>query len=257
MNVPSTEKETEEINKETEDSDASTELESFHGSEYEENDQLFDENVDKDVEWGRLHKEGANGVEEQCNDTYPLSNDLQSISNSSDEERHKPKPKYNEFNTNSEMESPVFYLGMFSSATVLAEAIRNYAVMKGKQKWFKKLESTKVRACCKKGCPWTLFASMFASTPFMYRANDFPDNQKPQNEVYSLLATRWFLDKACFGESIFLLLRIVSLKYIRALSLFPLNVHFYFLTSKLQKIPLNSGKNLKNTSNKRFFADID
>lgn len=84
-------------------SDSSSSLSHFSDSEYEEDDRLFDENIDIDAEWGRLKEkykevvrehldEGGNCDEGNEENEYPLSDEL-IIDYSYDEEGGKCKKK--------------------------------------------------------------------------------------------------------------------------------------------------------------------
>ena len=66
-------------------SDEETELKHFNDSEYEEDDKMFDDNVDLDVEWGGFREKLKELDERGSDDEYPAFDDLRSIDDSSDE----------------------------------------------------------------------------------------------------------------------------------------------------------------------------
>lgn len=144
-------------------SDESTEPEHFTDSEYEEDDKMFNENVDSNAKWGGVREKSKElGETRACDeigsdDEYLASDDLKSVDDSFDEEPIKKMKKWTEFNKKIDMEDPPFTLGMlFPSSKVLAEVIKKHAIKSGKQIRVVKCERKRVTGICKEGCQWMI-----------------------------------------------------------------------------------------------------
>ena len=98
------------------------------------------------------------------------SDELRCISSFSDDDddnggKKKKKIKWLEFNNTVDMEDPKFELGMpFSFAEAVKNAVKQHSIKHGKQLKLK-VERTKVRAKCRDGCKWTLYASLCKVIP--------------------------------------------------------------------------------------------
>ena len=123
--------------------------------ESDEDDNMFYENVDHEMEWvgGEIYRENEKRKmvrEERVNEgndkgkmvqirdssetDYPQSNDLRSIIDDSSDEEISSREKFPEFNVEADMESHVFKLGMvFNSANEFRQAMRAYAIRNGKK----------------------------------------------------------------------------------------------------------------------------
>lgn len=70
-------------------------------------------------------------------------------------------PKYKEFKPVSGKQNPIFELGMiFKSRAQFVGVVRHHAILNGKDIRFKMNDGCRVRAICRQGCPWTIFASL-------------------------------------------------------------------------------------------------
>ncbi|KAK3036200.1 hypothetical protein RJ639_030644 [Escallonia herrerae] len=71
------------------------------------------------------------------------------------------KPKYPEFVKVNEKDDPVFKLGMkFGSIEDLKKAIRQHAILNGKDILFKRSERYRVRAYCRPPCEWMIYGAL-------------------------------------------------------------------------------------------------
>ncbi|XP_058224864.1 uncharacterized protein LOC131334019 isoform X1 [Rhododendron vialii] len=152
----------------TNSSDDKTDLEDLVDSEADddEDDRLFDIHVDRNVEWGGLSmgkgKEPMTISSTQANDNEESDIEAQSdelISlNGSDGEEGREEPIV--FNPTSDMANPKFKVGMiFSTRKLFKAAVKEHAIKTAKAIKFVKNDSKRVRAACKKPCPWSLLAS--------------------------------------------------------------------------------------------------
>ena len=90
------------------------------------------------------------------------SDELRSLSGSSsdnDETKHQRK-KHPQFNAKSDMVDPHFKLGMlFKNSIEFRAAVRQHAIKWGKKIRFSKNERYRIRAICRAGCDWMIYAS--------------------------------------------------------------------------------------------------
>ncbi|KAI8530955.1 hypothetical protein RHMOL_Rhmol11G0100200 [Rhododendron molle] len=154
-------------------SSSSKDDEDFCESDYEveDDDAMFDKNVDAGVEFSGLEDhslphdyEYAKAVEGLTNvdgDSDVVSCDeLRSPCNSDDEEGLGAQSKHTIFNENTDMINPVFEPNMeFKTHALVRDAVKEYSIKWGLQTRFLKCDREKVRVKCKEGCPWELYAS--------------------------------------------------------------------------------------------------
>lgn len=97
-----------------------------------------------------------------------------------------------EFNNTVDMEDPKFELGMlFSSVEAVKNAVKQHSIKHGKQLKLK-VERTKVRAKCRGGCKWTLYASVMQGGSTLQVKTLI--NTCPRSYTNSNVSSRW-LDK--------------------------------------------------------------
>ena len=125
---------------------------------------MFDLNVDKEVEWDGLgtsrpaiDPKNAAVIDEiaDIEGDDVSSDELRSINNSSDEDG-RSRCKYPIFNEETDMNNPIFALGMeFKTHSLFREAVKEYSIKWGKQITFDKHKyyKQKIKAVCKEGCP--------------------------------------------------------------------------------------------------------
>ncbi|XP_020196341.2 uncharacterized protein [Aegilops tauschii subsp. strangulata] len=139
-----------------EDVEAETD-EDFYESDYEiaaGDDDLFDANVDKDVDDHR-EKENVQDFEGELPEDALEDSHL----NLSKEEKEKLKHKFSTFNPSTDLNAPVFKLGMvFGDMKELRHALVAYSV-RNRVKVNKRRNTSKLlEAVCKPGCTWYLKA---------------------------------------------------------------------------------------------------
>ncbi|KAF7121212.1 hypothetical protein RHSIM_Rhsim13G0199100 [Rhododendron simsii] len=107
----------------------------------EDDDALFDESVNEDVEW------------------YAFL----SFDSSSDEDR-EDRPKYRKYRPIIGKVQPIIEDKMiFKNRAQFVEAIRQHAIVNGKAITFEKNDTDRVRAHCVSPCPWHILASSISS----------------------------------------------------------------------------------------------
>ncbi|KAH7859911.1 hypothetical protein Vadar_007022 [Vaccinium darrowii] len=171
------------------DSDSDANYEHFSDSDYglsEEDDMLYQENVDVNIEhYGSKNFKDPSQIstnegnemtyEEEEEGDEPDSDDGFLSMDDEEEEGHDQTntTKKSVFRLLEGREEPVFCNGMiFKRRVQLAEAIRQHAILQGKDIKFLKNKTTRVRAVCsykkftkeelkegKKECPWLVYAS--------------------------------------------------------------------------------------------------
>ncbi|KAH7833745.1 hypothetical protein Vadar_009318 [Vaccinium darrowii] len=168
---------------------SSDDEEVFYDSDYgfSDDDELFQQNIDADTEFdGLVEKQRPQYDEDYTRAVDELvdiegvdesSDELDSLDDSSDEEggSKKKKMKYPVFNENTDMENPVFKVGMeFKTHAFFREAVKEHSIKWGKKVKFVKSDREKVRAICngKKKCPWLIYAS-YVPADAVYRIKRF------------------------------------------------------------------------------------
>ncbi|KAM7510789.1 hypothetical protein LguiB_009664 [Lonicera macranthoides] len=130
----------------------------------EENDEENDEGVDDAIR----REENDEGIDttvggDREENSENNCDELRSLCDLDDEGGENPT--YPVFNTKNDMSDPVFKLGMiFKDRKEVKEAIKVYSIKHGKEIKFKKNESSRIRAVCRDGCPWLLFASKMSES---------------------------------------------------------------------------------------------
>nr|CAD1827263.1 unnamed protein product [Ananas comosus var. bracteatus] len=136
----------------------------FIESDYDltDDDELFDKNVDTHAEVGVGTKTSTtiDDVPKDSNSEtdYELSDELHSVDDSSEDDLVMQR-RYPEFRAKTDMQNPQFGIGMlFASMKEFRQAIREYSI---KNRYNIKMvkNENKVRAVCKEGCPWLIYAS--------------------------------------------------------------------------------------------------
>ena len=101
------------------------------------------------------------------------SEELLSLSGSSSDDEEgghckRKRVKYPQFNSKSDMVESKFKLGMlFKTAAKFRAAVRQHAIKWGKEIRFTKNEKCRVRAVCREGCDWLIYASSMAGEKTM------------------------------------------------------------------------------------------
>ncbi|KAL4335956.1 hypothetical protein GQ457_07G018510 [Hibiscus cannabinus] len=96
--------------------------------------------------------------EEMDNESDIDGSDL--LHSASESETNEKKKKMPEFNSETDMKNPKFKKGMvFSHQSVIKAAVKQYAVLNGKNVRLKVNDSRRLQVVCKAGCPWMIWAS--------------------------------------------------------------------------------------------------
>ena len=152
-----------ETDVETEDSSSgSSGCESMYDSQFDSEDDiddfLFDTYIDQDAEYFGVGEEKVNQGDNEVGQEEENEGDEDELRSLCDSD--EDNPTFPVFNARIDMANPVFKLWMiFKSHKEVKEAVKSYSIKHGKEIKFKKNESIRVRAVCKDGCPWVLFAS--------------------------------------------------------------------------------------------------
>lgn len=192
-------------------SSSSEDDEDFCESDYEveDDDAMFDKNVDAGVEFSGLEDhslphdyEYALAVEGLTNvdgDSDVVSCDeLRSPCNSDDEEGLGAQSKHTIFNENTDMINPVFEPNMeFKTHALVRDAVKEYSIKWGLQTRFLKCDREKVRVKCKEGCPWELYAS-YVKADGVYRIKTLIDEHTCTRTYHvPWVSTNWIVNKYC------------------------------------------------------------
>ncbi|GFY82198.1 hypothetical protein Acr_02g0004380 [Actinidia rufa] len=135
----------------------------------EEDDALFEQNVDEEIEWTGTRKVSGQGetdsttgpeiVSDTESEDWASSDGFRSMEGSSDEE-HRLTQRFREFKPISGRQDPVFETGMiFKNRVQFAGVVRHHAILHGRDVRFTQNENTRVTAVCREGCPSLIFAS--------------------------------------------------------------------------------------------------
>ncbi|XP_030479245.1 uncharacterized protein LOC115696487 [Cannabis sativa] len=103
-----------------------------------------------------------------------------------------------EFNVDVDMKNTSFEVGLvFSSGKEFKHVVKEYAIMNGKEIFFKVNDSHRVRAKCKGiQCPWMYFSSKINSDSSAFAIKSYIDVDKCSMKKHKRFATtKWFSNK--------------------------------------------------------------
>nr|XP_019710942.1 uncharacterized protein LOC109506727 [Elaeis guineensis] len=131
-----------------------------------DDDELFDKNVDVHGEVGigtktsKIIDNASRGrIDDDSETDYKLSDELRNVDGSSKDDSMMRK-RFSEFRAETNMQNPQFEVGMlFTSMAEFRQAVREYSIKNRYILRMVKNEKDKVRAICKEGCPWLIYAS--------------------------------------------------------------------------------------------------
>lgn len=187
--------------------------EEFYESDYEveDDDALFEKNVDGQIEFQGLQNIKVPYDEEYVASVADLADvdgdsdvvskdELRSICGSSDDDSagggKRGQTKNPVFNEKTDLCNPVFKKGMeFKTHALVRDAVKEYSIKVGLQTRFFKCDREKVRVKCKVGCPWELYAS-YVKSEGLYRIKTFIDTHTC-SRTYNVpwVSTNWILHK--------------------------------------------------------------
>ncbi|KAL0409367.1 UNVERIFIED_CONTAM: hypothetical protein Sradi_1871100 [Sesamum radiatum] len=169
-----------------EDSDFSDRL---VDSEFElsDDDILFESNIDPDVEWRGLHFNNSINVEQE-------TSELGSQFSDGTQSTHHGHPI---FNKRMDVEDPKFELGMcFSDTATLRQAIRQHAIVNGRDVTFTINDRHKVQAKCKhETCSWLIYASKVQNEDTMQVKTFNGTHHCPRKQRVSHANAKWLADR--------------------------------------------------------------
>ncbi|KAH7859402.1 hypothetical protein Vadar_000654 [Vaccinium darrowii] len=189
-------------------SDTSDDEEVFYDSEYDltDDDKMYEANIDRDEDdadlGGPSHTTDYESIVEELRelDGYcgSSSDELDSLCTSSDEDGVKPKKKHKVFNDQTNKENPVFIVDMeFKSHSQFRDAVKEYAIKHGKKIKFLKSDREKVRAVCKKGCPWECYASYVPADQLYRIKTHTPQHKCIRSYDVPWVSSNWIVNKYC------------------------------------------------------------
>ncbi|XP_062104108.1 uncharacterized protein LOC133815269 [Humulus lupulus] len=118
---------------------------------------------------------------------------------------HKPRkwtkktklPQLTEFKADVDIEKPVFKLGLvFSSGAVFKQAVREYAIMNGKDISFKKNDPHRVRVVCRGvNYPWVCFASKIDDSQTFVIKTYINEHKCSRNNTNRFATSKWLSKK--------------------------------------------------------------
>ncbi|KAH7862346.1 hypothetical protein Vadar_003544 [Vaccinium darrowii] len=174
----------------------------IYDSDYEltDDDALFFANVDKDTTSG-VTKDYADVVDlladiDGDTDVMTSDDDLRSIDSDSDEEGRGNRVKHTVFNEKTDMDNPIFKVGMeFKTHGQFREAVKEHAIKWGKEIKFLKSDKRQVRATWKSPCPWTIYCS-YVPNDEVYRVKTFIDEHScVRSFKVPWVSTKWIVKK--------------------------------------------------------------
>ncbi|KAG5525589.1 hypothetical protein RHGRI_032030 [Rhododendron griersonianum] len=193
------------------DSDSESDPDVFIDSDYEfseDDDALFDANVDKDIEWCGVRQKKVVGsdiphncLSETESEEGDSSDGFMSFDSSSDEDR-KDKPKFRKYRPVLGKVQPIIEEKMiFKNRAQCVEAIRQHAIVNGKAITFEKNDTDRVRAHCLAPCPWNILASSITgdSKTLQVKTLNLNNKQCGWNWTSKLINSSW-LSRTYFKE---------------------------------------------------------
>ncbi|KAH7847184.1 hypothetical protein Vadar_022991 [Vaccinium darrowii] len=129
-------------------------------------------------------------------DVMTSDDDLRSIDSDSDEEGRGNRVKHTVFNEKTNMENPIFKVGMeFKTHALFREAVKEHAIKWGKEIKFLKSDKRQARATCKSPCPWTIYCSHVPNDE-VYRVKTFIDEHScVRSFKVPWVSTKWIVKK--------------------------------------------------------------
>lgn len=203
------EEEGEEINL-FEDNDDSSSDSDFVDSDYEwqdDDDDLFDDNVDGEVEDLGLrrktfnHKKatgsklkGKKVCAEDCSEQALLDDEGMQLPHNSDNEDDITL-NFKSFNPE-DINNPIFKVGIvFSSVELLRKAITEYSLKNRVDIKLPRNDRERVKAHCAEGCPWNLYASMDSRVKSFTVKTYVPQHKCKKEWVLQRCTANWLAEK--------------------------------------------------------------
>ncbi|BAH94003.1 Os07g0583500 [Oryza sativa Japonica Group] len=178
----------------------------FVDSDYEwedDDDDLFEENVDGDVEEGDRkkfnHKKAAGSVLKG----KKVVADLSEGDTSDDEQLHLPSDddddefnlKFKSFNPE-DINNPIFKVGMvFSSVELVRKAISEYSMKNRVDIKMPRNDRTRIKAHCAEGCPWNFYASMDSRAKAFIVKTYEPHHKCKKEWILKRCTAKWLAEK--------------------------------------------------------------
>ncbi|KAG5541533.1 hypothetical protein RHGRI_021387 [Rhododendron griersonianum] len=159
----------------------------FIDSDYdlsEDDDALFDANVDKEIEWTGVRQKRVvrsdilhDCLSETESEEGDSSDGFMSFDSASSDEDGKKKPKFRKYRPVLGKVQPIIEEKMiFKNRAQCVEAIRQHAIVNGKEITFEKNDTDRVRAHCATNCPWKILASSITTDRITLQVKTYNPN---------------------------------------------------------------------------------
>ncbi|KAJ1703111.1 hypothetical protein LUZ63_002890 [Rhynchospora breviuscula] len=164
--------------------------------EADDNDHVIDKNVTSEFErhWiVPIEAQAQLAAVEEDSDYAP--SDLLVSGGESDDDG--TSQKYPEFHAVVDMANPQFQIGMvFGSFEEFKAALKEYAIKQRRNIHFEKNDTTRVKAACKKGCPWKIWISRMGNgTENVQVKTYFPSHTCSNEHNVKFLTVKWLVKK--------------------------------------------------------------
>ncbi|KAJ1693179.1 hypothetical protein LUZ63_009877 [Rhynchospora breviuscula] len=165
--------------------------------EADDDDITFEENVIDDSirrDWIVPYKSQSQTMPSEEDSDYAPSDVLISGGESDDDDTSR---RYLEFNAVVDMSNPQFQIGMvFGSFDEFKSAIKEYAIKQRRNIHFKKNDTVRVKAICKNGCPWNIWASQMGNGTENVQVKTYNPSHTCSNEHnIKFLSVHWLVKK--------------------------------------------------------------
>ncbi|KAG5555175.1 hypothetical protein RHGRI_012644 [Rhododendron griersonianum] len=168
-------------------SESDSDFDVFIDSDYdlsEDDDALFDANVDKEIEWTGVRQKRVvrsdilhDCLSETESEEGDSSDGFMSFDSASSDEDGKKKPKFRKYRPVLGKVQPIIEEKMiFKNRAQCVEAIRQHAIVNGKEITFEKNDTDRVRAHCATNCPWKILASSITTDRITLQVKTYNPN---------------------------------------------------------------------------------
>ncbi|XP_058218412.1 uncharacterized protein LOC131329341 [Rhododendron vialii] len=166
----------------------------------EDDDALFDANVDKEIEWTGVRQKRVvkSDILHDClskteSEERDSSDGFMSFDSASSDEDGKKKAKFRKYRPVLGKVQPIIEEKMiFKNRAQCVEAIRQHAIVNGKEITFEKNDTDRVRAHCATNCPWKILASSITTDRIALQVKTYnPNHDCGWMRTNKLLNSSW------------------------------------------------------------------